>query len=307
MIEQRQYLRRCNLLVSTASGAGLDLSDLRIQFYVKKSDAQTPNAADIRIYNVEPNTIARIQREFSRVVLQAGYEANFGVIFDGNIKQVRSGRENGTDSYLDIAAGDGDSAYNFSVINTTLAAGATQADQIDALAGSMASRGVRRGHTGDTGQVKLPRGKALYGMSRDRLRQSAEASNTTWSIQDGKLQFVPRTGVLPGQAIVLSSKTGLVFQPEQTNEGIKARSLLNPNLRVGGSVRISERDVLAAIVPGTSGDAQVNRPPDIASDGLYRVLVTEHSGDTRGNDWYSDITCLDIDSTQPLNNQVRPV
>ena len=42
----------------------------------------------------------------------------------GLIKQVRIGRENGTDTFLNIAAADGDKAYNFAVVNATLAAGA---------------------------------------------------------------------------------------------------------------------------------------------------------------------------------------
>lgn len=143
-------------------------------------------------------------------------------------------------------------------------------------------------------------------MARDYLRQSAEASDTSWSIQDGKLQFVPMSGVLPNQAVVLNSKTGLVGQPEQTNDGIKARCLLNPMLKIGGKVQIDEKDVAQAKLPDTAKDAQANQPADIAADGFYRLLVVEHSGDTRGNDWYSDLVCLDIDATQPPNKQVKP-
>ncbi|MGC8165472.1 hypothetical protein ACP3WT_28400, partial [Salmonella enterica] len=68
-------------------------------------------------------TRQRIEQEFTRIVLQAGYAGNYGIIFDGSVKQVRRGRENQTDTYLDITAADGDSAYNFAVVNTSLAAG----------------------------------------------------------------------------------------------------------------------------------------------------------------------------------------
>lgn len=305
MTGQRQYLRACKLIVATAGGSGLDLSGLHIKFSIKKADAQTPNTAEIRVYNVAETTVARIRKEFSRVVLQAGYEANLGMIFDGNIKQVRFGRENGTDTYIDIAAGDGDDAYNYAVVNTTLAAGASQRDQINAAASPMSERGVKPGYIGETGETKLARGKVMYGMARDYMRQSAEASDTTWSIQDGKLQFVPNTGVLPNQAVVLNSKTGLVGQPEQTNDGIKARCLLNPMLKIGAKVQINEKDVAQAKLADTSKDAQANKPADIAADGFYRLLVVEHSGDTMGNDWYSDLICLDIDATQPPDKQVK--
>lgn len=304
-MEQIQYIRRCNLIVATNSGEGLDLSNLRIKFAVKKSDAQTPNTAEITVYNLAEETAQRIRKEFSSITLQAGYESNYGIVFAGNIKQVRFGRENGTDTYIVIAAADGDAAYNGSVVNATLAAGSKQSDQINASAGAMAGNGVQKGSIADTGSAKLPRGKVMYGMARDYLRQSAAASNTSWSIQDGKIQFVELTGVLPNQAVVLSSKTGLVGTPEQTNDGIKARCLLNPMLKIGGKVQINEKDINEAKLPDTSKDAQPNKPATIRHDGFYRLLVVEHSGDTRGNDWYSDLVCLDIDATQPAGKQVK--
>lgn len=300
-----QYIRRCNLLVAKADGSGLDLGSLRVVFKIKKSDAQTPNTAEIRVYNLAENTARQIKKEFTKVTLQAGYESNYGVIFEGNIKQVRLGRENGVDTYIDIAAGDADDAYNYAVVNTTLAAGAKQSDQVNAASNSMAAKGVGKGYIADAGGQALPRGKVMYGMARDYLRQSAESSDTTWSVQDGKLQLVPRTSFLPNQAVLLTSKTGLVGTPEQTNDGIKARCLLNPLLKVGVRVKIDEKDVAEAKLPDTSKDNQANKPAAIASDGQYRLLVVEHTGDSRGNDWYSDLICLDVDATAPAGKQVK--
>ena len=279
-----QYLRKCSLLVA-GMDQGLDLSGLRIRFSVKRSDAQTPNAAEIRVYNLAPNTAQQIRDEFTRVILQAGYEENFGVIFDGDIKQVKFGREGGTDTYVDIAAGDGDAAYNFAVVNTTLAAGARQSDQIRAALAPMAERGVTAGYIDTSDDRALPRGKAMFGMSRDYLRRSADTTATTWSIQDRKVQFVKRTGLLPGQAVALSSATGLVGVPEVTNDGVYIRSLLNPLLVIGGQVQVSG-----------STDA----------DGIYRILVVEHTGDTHGNEWYSTITGLLVDPSAPKGQQTAP-
>lgn len=305
MTNQLQYIRRCNLLVSKVNGDGLDLGSLRVVFKIKKSDAQTPNTAEIRVYNLAENTAKQIQKEFTKVTLQAGYESNYGVIFAGNIKQIRMGRENGTDTYIDIAAGDGDDAYNYAVVNTTLAAGAKQSDQINAAAGAMSSKGANKGYIGDTGGAALPRGKVMYGMARDYLRQSAESTDTTWSVQDGKLQVVSRTAVLPNQAVLLTSKTGLIGTPEQTNDGIKARCLLNPLLKIAVRVKINEEDVASAKLPDTSNKNEVNKPAAIASDGIYRLLTVEHSGDSRGNDWYSELVCLDVDASAPPGKQVK--
>lgn len=302
-----QYLRKCTLIVSGASGKGLDLSGLRIVFKVKKTDAQTPNTAEIRVYNVAKSTVARIGSEYSTVILQAGYESNFGVIFTGNIKQVRSGVEGGVNTFVDISAGDGDEAYNCAVVNTTLAAGAKQSDQINAAAGSMSSMGVGKGHIADTGGKSLPRGKVMYGQAKDYMRQSAQASGTGWSIQDGKLQFVGLADLLPGQAVLLNSKTGLIGTPEQTNEGIKTTCLLNPMLKIAGRVKINEADIAKAALPETDKDAAPNKPAAITADGVYRLLTVEHSGDTHGQDWYSNMMCLDVNALAPSKNKKKKV
>jgi hypothetical protein len=35
--------------------------------------------------------------------------------------------------------------------------------------------------------------------------------------------------------------------------------------------------------------------PRVTDDGFYRTIVAEHSGDTRGNDFYTDLTCIALD------------
>jgi len=310
----RQYLRKVTLLVGNAKGEALDLSALRIKFRIRKTDAETPNVAEIEVFNLDDETSLRIQKEFTDVTLQAGYVENFGVVFRGNAKQILRGREeNGVDTYLNIAASDGDSAYNFAVVNTTLAAGATQRDQIAAAGQPMASRGVTQGYAPDMGGQALPRGKVMFGNSREYLRQSAEASDTSWSIQDGKMQFVPRTGLLPGQAVELTSASGLIGTPEQTNDGIKIKCLINPNIRQGGVVSIRDSEVKAAKAgkffkqPNKKGEVDERQPVKIDKDGLYKVLRADYHGDTHGNEWYQELVCVGIDDTAPPKYKVKGV
>jgi len=304
--ENLQYLRRFNLILADDKGDGLDFSGLKCLFSIRKADVQTPNSAEIRVYNVIPETVEKIKEEFARVVLQAGYESNFGVIFDGNIKQTRTGVENGTDTYIDIQAGDGDTAYNFAVVNTTLQAGSTQNDQLRIGSISMEQTGgVAVGSIADVGGPSLPRGKTMYGPARDYLRQSARSTEATWSVQDGKLQVVKQSDFLPGQAVVLNSKTGLIGTPEQTEGGITGRCLLNPKLRVGTRVKIDEKSILTAMLPDTKKGDAVNKMPSISRDGMYKLISVEFSGDTFGNDWYCDFVCIDIDETAPAGQQVQ--
>ncbi|MBL0320450.1 MAG: hypothetical protein IPP74_14340 [Alphaproteobacteria bacterium] len=306
MSNQLQYLRKINLIVADKNGDGLDLSQFRIVFDVKLSDSQTPNTAKVRVYNLSQTVASQIQQEFTSITLQAGYDSNFGTIFAGSIKQVVYGSENNVDTFIDIRASDGDVAYNYAFVNSTLGGGASQKDIVTASLSPMQQSGIGLGYVDDTDSKKLPRSKVMYGMSRDYLRKSAINTNTNWSIQNGNYQSVKQTGILPNQAVVLNSTSGLVYTPNQTNDGIIAKCLLNPNIKIASSIQINQNDIQAQLIEDqpTSGSTQASSPSPIAADGFYRVLLAEHNGDTRGNDWYTTITGLSMDKTSATNSQV---
>lgn len=300
-----QYLRTCTLLVSNNAGKALDLSALRIVFAVKRSDTVTPNIADIKVYNLDEQTAIQIRKEFTQVILQAGYPGNFGVIFKGNIKQVIIGRESATDTFIEIMAGDGDRAYNFAIVNTTIAAGATQQDQVKAAVTSMNSKGVTQGQTGEgsLNEKELPRGKVMYGSSRKYLTNVADNSGASWSIQDEKVNFVAQKGYLPGERVVLTSKTGMIGTPEQTNVGVNVKCLLNPNIKIASRIVIDNKSIAQFKIDLSIVNSAANIPAPVTADGTYYVLVVEHKGDTRGIEWYSTLVCLNIDvTTNPINS-----
>lgn len=299
----QQWIRKVSLIVGQDSGRALDLSDLRIVFAVKRGDTQTPNSLRARIYNVAPETVALVQKEFKRVVLQAGYEGNYGIIFDGTIIQARYGRASAVDTYLDITAGDGDSAYNFAIVSTTLAAGATQEDCLRAIAQSMEPYGVTLGYIPELPTFRLPRGKTMCGMARNYMRDFARTTQTTWSIQDGKIQVVPETSYLPGEVVVINSQTGMVGMPEQMQNGIRVKMLLNPNVKISRDIELNNSSIQQfeySIAVDQQADAERQKLQNaLDADGHYVVIWIEHFGDTRGNDWYSEATCLAIDATIP--------
>lgn len=298
-----QFGRAFSLVVFGTDLNGLDLSELRCKFVIKRSDTMTPNVADIRVYNLDQKTALRIRNEFKRVILQAGYESNYGVIFQGNIKQVIIGRESATDTFIDIVAGDGDRAYNFAIVNSTIAAGGTQADQAQAAISAMAPKGVSAGFLGDFPEEKLPRGKVLYGNARNYLRDVAQTSDKNWSIQDEKVTFVSKKSYLPGERVVLTSKTGMIGTPQQTNEGVNIKCLLNPMIKIGGRVEINNASIERLKINLTVPNSAANIPAPLSADGVYYVLVAEHQGDTRGVDWYTSLVCLNVDVTSnPINS-----
>ncbi len=282
------FLRKIELKIGDNAGDGLDFSTLRIQFNVTKKDSATPNSAQITIFNVAQSTVAQVQKEFDTVYLSAGYVDNCAAIFHGTIQKVIFARENGTDGLLTIAAGDGDVAHNFAVINKTLAAGATQKDVIAAAGAEYEKNGTPAGYAADVQTRTLPRGKVMFGMARDFMQSGAKNSNCDFSVQDGKTQFVKENGALPDEAFVLNSATGLVGSPVQTTDGVQCTCLLNPRLKIGSVVQIAQKDVTESI------DAE---SAALAADGYYRIYSLDFNGDTHGNDWYCNFVGVALDAT----------
>lgn len=297
-----QFIRKASLLLTDGTKA-LDLSEMRFRFTVQNADVQSPNNCAVRVYNLSPQTVRQAKGEYSRVILQAGYErASFGVIFDGTIKQFKVGRENATDTFLDIFSADTDVGYNFGIVSKTFAAGSTPVEHIAEAARAM---GLQVGFTPileGVNPYSLPRGKVGFGMARDMMRKTADSLVATWSIQAGVLQMISLTGYLPGEAVVINSLSGMVGIPEQTEEGVKVRCLLNPKIRVGGLVRLNNKDITQLIQKDQSVPIRFDQWTGIqyaakladGADGLYRAYVAEHHGDTRGHEWYTDLICLAV-------------
>ena len=321
-----------NLTGGGTNAQGIPIEPLRVRFEVRASDVETPNTLVCRVYNLAPNTMNQIvgstqvnigdtfpdaqgnipaqqgpNSGFTRVVLTAGYvNGNQGTIFEGNIKRYGIGRERNVDSYLDIYAGDGDLAYIQSVINQSFPKGTTDSQLLSALAKSM---GIPVDKNADgflaTGGV-FPRGKVQFGMARDFVRNIARNHDCRWSIQNGALTLIPNTGYLPGQAVKINSASGMIGTPEQTDNGITVRCYLNPLIKIGAQIQINNADINKQVVKSQffPNYASQYYPATTTNDGFYRVLVAEHVGDTRGNDWYTELTCLDIDPSSSASNSV---
>ena len=313
-----QFIRNVSLIVAPRNGdTALDLSEMHFRFITKRGDLQTPNSLSIVIYNLSDATVQKLANaptaEFSRVVLQVGYiglipdQPYLGTIFDGNIKYVRTGNDNSTDSYIEIVAADGDSAYNFAVVNVSLAAGSTASDHINACLipmGQVQPQGVTAGSI-PTYTTPLPRGKVMFGKARDYIRNIADTVQASWSIQDGQLQLVPVAGYLPDEAIELNSATGLIGFPQKTQSGIVVRSLINPKIKIGARIHLNNAAIqrysyslaFGAYTSASPANVQLLQALKTDADGYYRVLWVEHSGDTRGNQWYSDLICVAVDAS----------
>ena len=305
-----QYDRVCRVTIE-GGGKALDASQMRIRFDVHQADSQTPHHVNIFIYNLSKTTAQAIRKEFKTVTLEAGFQSGTGVIFKGEIVQVRILRENVTDTVVHILATSAQRATNFATVNKSLAAGHTFKDRIDVAAKALGELGVTVGHIDDLGSRKFPRGFACFGMASDLLREVCFATGSSWHITNGRLNVVKNDGALPGNVIVLNSDTGMIGLPEQTLDGVVVRCLLNYRILPAQKIKIDESSIQqAAFNPsygaGASNELLKNQL-GLAADGIYKALLVEHNGDTRGPNWYTEIVCVKADGGASMSLYARGI
>jgi len=316
----QQYLRNCSLVVADPSGKGIELGALRVVFEVRRGDTQTPNTCDCRVYNLSTNTSNQLRyrgaSEFTQLCLKVGYqEQPLAQIFYGSIKQVRQGREDQKNSYIAITAADGDEPYNFAPIAMTLAAGHTPLQGVQSILANMAAFANAGSPTGASGgqpitQGLMPtfdpnqaiRGRVFFGSNRDEMRDFAKNQGCNWWIDNGQLTVVPLTSYIATNPILITPSTGLIGVPEQTQNGLMVRVLINPAIKIGHVIKLDSSDInqLRLGVDSQSNVSNSNLSQSQAKlngDGLYYVMRAEHFGDTRGTSWYTDLTCLAVDAT----------
>lgn len=112
----------------------------------------------------------------------------------------------------------------------------------------------------------------------------------------------------------MNSQTGMIRRPEQTEDGIIVRSLINPALSIHSKVQINQSSIQRADPEYGSLTSDVsarNRnlalTGTISSDGTYLVYFIERVGDTRSVEWYDTSTVIATGSTpNPAQSKTVP-
>ncbi|HCW79878.1 MAG TPA: hypothetical protein DG942_02090 [Ruminococcaceae bacterium] len=280
----------------------LDVSDLRVQFQIRRCAMYYPNQAVISIYNLSAETENSIIQEGYRVIVEAGYKNGIcGQIFDGTVIMYTRAKVNGTDFVLNILAIDGDQFLNEGFCSFTYAKGQTARQVVNNIC-NKASSPVSLGYASPSlDKIVMSKGGAVYGQPKKTLADIAKTINGTWFIDNGKLYMfsysdsankVPSPYNRPS-AVELNPLTGLLGNPQQVNYGVQARCLLNPKLTPYGLIHIASKYITEQMAQIGSYSQGITFPYTLDPNGIYRICSITFTGDTRGNEWYSDITAVD--------------
>ncbi len=270
----RQYLRKV-IATFTGKGGSHVVTDLKISFEVSKKIAGEPNTATIKVWNLAGGNRAKLGKEFDRVRLEAGYQGtlgargNVGVIFDGQIREVVHDRED-TDIVSTIECGDGDKAKRQGVIAKTFPAKTKPKAMVEEILKKMpdVAKGMWQG-LDDLPEYKRP--VTMCGPCTRELDKIGRTHGLYWSVQDGALEIIPKDGNLDGE-VLISKATGMIGVPSITDNGIKVKTLLNPQLRCNRLIRV-ESQIL-----------------DMNSKGQkYRISGLDFSGDNRDGEFIAAV------------------
>lgn len=260
--------------VTTFRGPVLDgRTGLSISFKIKHSLKRDGNKAEFKLYNLNETHRAEFQTNKDvKVTFEAGYSENIDQIFKGDIITSIPSKE-GVDFITTMQAGDGQNQLRRSKISESWKKGTP----LDKVLKTMAKKmGVGLGNAfekisqGDIrgSLTELASGFSVAGTTADEMTKMARSMGYEWSIQGGQLQFLEIGKDLGNTAIVLNAASGMIGSPEPGKKGIvNVKSLLQGKLIPGKKVLIES----------------------VGINGLYRIQTVEHSGDSKGGDWFSQI------------------
>ena len=285
-----QFMRNYRLLIVPKSGGdGIDVSALRIVFYVEKSTTETPNYSQIIIYNLAQSTIAGIKAG-DKVILEAGYEkGNVGMIFSGEIVQPYVARESGVDIALHLICQDADEYLTTAFTAKTLAKGSKLTDAVSACSEGLDQNVISRKLSDKT----YIRGKVLFGKSASLMRVLAKTAKAQFFVNDGKINIAAAEDYDGDTAVELNPMTGLIGTPNQTDDGVSFQCLLTPSLKRNSLIHINA-NLIAAQQASTSQAAT-----DVNADGVYRIVKMTYEGDSRGQSWYCNCDAVTQSGAKP--------
>jgi hypothetical protein len=274
-----QFDRVARIEIGPPGQDGIAVTGLRVAFEIEKSIKPTANTAKFSVYNLAEGTRSRVQEQYQRVALFAGYRGEdvFPLVFSGDVDDVVH-RRVAPEWASEIRCGDGRKALREQRCSLGFGPGANIGQVCKAVAKSMALPIADESDL-DGIDLEFDQGFSFNGQAEEAMRRAAAAAGLEWSIQGGVLYFLPRNGTRNVQAIVLSPDSGLIDTPERlvrAKESVKAtapksqwvaRCLLNGRIEPGMPVEIRSQTVR----------------------GVFRVDALRHVGDTHGDDWFTEL------------------
>lgn len=286
----------------------MDVSNLRCIFKYSHINATATSVGTLVVYNMNAATEKSVIEEGFQFSVFAGYEhGQYGEICTCDIVQVIRNRENGVDYRLEMIGLHGALPFDMNFTRASVAAGSKPRDNAKIVC-EKADTKVEVGDISENiSQQPLPRGKVFFGPPGKYLRDICLANNAFFEQgSNKKMGLYKLTDEIPENHVLkLTPNTGLVGTPKYTDSGIQIKMLLDARVDVNTMIHIDNEIVqkqLISINPqggasntknnkqggGLIGSTQ-NQKTVFEEDGEYKVFSVTHSGDTWGDEWFTEV------------------
>ncbi len=263
---------------------------LQIEFEVRQSIGPAGAIggfwfADIAIYNLNDPTTNILLTQGMGVQLEAGFQAGiFGTIFEGTLFQATWERIDGITTKLTLhcIVGIVETTNNFISLNS--AAGLTQRQIVARMAAGAAYRL-------DDSNVNLPdvttnsRGEVYFNQPDKYFLQVAIETQANFWISNMAVNIRALVDAETVPVLQVSPETGLIGTPQQTQDGVELKILLNANALLRTKVQLSPNTAINQLVR-----QQGTFPTILDQKGTYSIAAITHRGNSRGNEWFTYLT-----------------
>ena len=279
------FLRQAEVIVGDSSEALL-ITGLRVYFQIKKSRLAEPNKGEVHIYNLAESTRAKIENEFTKIIINAGYKGQVAQVFFGDIRNVFHQIED-ENAITKIYIEDGGNGWQNGIVNQTIGSGVSLKDTVIRLAQTFTNVSIGTLNGLDQGKVNND-DIAFSGATKDVLNHLASTYNFNWSIQDNIFETVANNGATTtqDQAFIVSSQTGMIGSPSLTEIGINVKTLFNNRLLPNRYINVK-----AASFDASDDNTAYNNSKKTNYQGNYLINAVTHTFDTRGDEGSSFIEC----------------
>lgn len=290
------FLRRYRLKVGRATGSRIyemntNGDGLRITFQATHFAGGALSVAEITIFNVSPYAERQmlgdgLTKKYEFISLEAGYDNLFGSVFVGQIVNVQrhledDGATKGIRFFCKSSAKERDQ----NLINLTLS---PETDPVQIIEACAEPFGAEIQFYGDFSELKRrSRGTVLQGSPTACMNELAETFAFDWMIENGAMKIIKRDAALDNQVYVISAGTGMIGSPVVTDTEVGIRYILNPKLKLGDTIK------LESMAPRFEfSGAFFYDIPRTVGEGYYKVNSLVFAGDSHGDQWETQISCL---------------
>lgn len=295
------FLRNYRLKIGRSTGSRVyemrpsetspDQDGLRLTFQVTHFAGGAFSVAEITIYNVSRYASRQMLGDGSTgkyefISLEAGYDGLFGSIFVGQITNVQIHLEDGGSTrgirfFCKSSAKERDQ----NLINLTLA---PETDPVQIIEECALMFNAEIQFYGDFSTLKRrSRGTVLQGSPTACMNELGETFAFDWMVENGAIKIIKRDFALNNQVYVISAGTGMIGSPVVSDTEVGIRYTLNPKIKLGDTIK------LESMAPRFefSGAFFYDIPRTIG-EGYYKVYSLVFAGDSHGDQWESQISCL---------------